>query len=103
MTPKLIGRNTGERVYPDRKPQPAIVTQCGRKFIYAHQVPPEQRQFVVGEKVWIRKNTNVHRSDPWRYQLYQVTLVENKYMAEHGHPNKPQTWFGNCRRIVIEM
>lgn len=41
MTPKLIGQYTRELVYRDRPQKPAIITQCGRKFIYRHQLPVE--------------------------------------------------------------
>lgn len=103
MTPKLIGQYTRALCYRDRKPEAAIITQCGRKFVMLHQLPPEQQTYVVGEKLWIANRLNVHHSDPWCLELFQVIVMEDPYMRERGHPNYPKTWFGGTRRVVVEI
>jgi len=103
VTPKLIGMYTRALCYRDRKPDPAIITQCGRKFIFRHQLPVEQQGYVVGEKLWIANKLNVVRGDPWCLELFQVTVMEDPMMRERGHPNYPKTWFGGTRRVVVEI
>lgn len=103
MTPKLIGMYTGELVNLDRRPKPAIMTQCGRKFVMRHQLPPEQQKYAVGENAWIANKLNVVHGDPWCLELYQVTIVEDPAMRERGYPNYPKTWFGGTRHVVVEI
>jgi hypothetical protein len=100
VTPKLLGKYTRELVYRDRPQKPAIVTTCGRKFVMLHQLP---QTYVVGELLWIANRLNVHHSDPWCLELYQITVMPDPYMASRGHPNYPKTWFGGTRRVVVEI
>jgi hypothetical protein len=100
MTPKLIAKPTSVHWYP--KHSEGLITQCGRNFTWGYRKPHWVKEIKVGDRVWISNRLNV-RTEDWCYELYQITIYQNKYMAEHGHPNYPQTWFGNGRDIVWEI
>lgn len=100
MTPKLIAKPTSVHFYP--KHSEGLNTQCGRKFTWDYRKPHWFKEIKVGDKVWVAKRLPVGTAD-WCYELYQVIVQENKWMAEHGHKGYPQTNFGGQRCIVWEI
>lgn len=100
MTPKLIAKPTSVHRYP--KHSAGLITQCGRKFTWNHNKPHWFKEIKVGDKVWIAARLPV-RTEDWCYELYEVTIQADTYMAAQGHRNYPQTRFGNGRDIVWEI
>jgi hypothetical protein len=100
-TPKLLGKPAvPSAVYIKRCS--TIITQCGRKFTWAHLVPHHQQGIKVGDKVWVARRMPVQSSE-WCLEIYQVTIEEDPGMASRGHPNYPKTWFGGDRSIIWEI
>lgn len=100
MTPKLTARIVTVQD-PKGYRTSHVESQCGRKFVWGHTLPHVIRELRVGDTCWIAHRLNLPKAD-WCLELYRVTIEADKYMAEHGHPNYPRTWFGNGRKIVVE-
>lgn len=100
MTPKLIAKPTSVHRYP--KHSEGLITQCGRKFTWSHRKPHWVKEMKVGDKAWVASRLPV-RTEDWCYELYQITVQENKWMAARGHAGVPVNYFGDGRDIVWEI
>jgi hypothetical protein len=100
MTPKLIAKPTSVHRYP--KHAEGLITQCGRRFTWGNRKPHWVKEIKVGDRVWVARRLPV-RTEDWCYELYQVTIRENEYLAKNGRPDYPRTHFGNGRDIIFEI